>query len=143
MALEDEIRRIVESCGLQLYDIETVSERGKRIYRVTIKSEDGVDLDQCAQISNLISPLLDVDPPISGEYNLEVSSPGVERKLKKPSHFQKSVGEKVRVTKVGGEVVAGELKGADGSGILITDRDGGEERIAYDEIQSARTYFEW
>jgi len=142
MNLENEIRKIVESCGARLYDIETVNERGKTIYRVTITSPEGIDLDRCAQVSNLISPLLDVHPPIEGEYNLEVSSPGVERKLKKPSHFHNSVGEKVRVTKLDGTVLEGELLRADDRRIAVRTKKG-EEEIGLDEIASAKTYFEW
>ncbi len=142
MSLESEIQKIVESCGAKLYDIETVTERGKTIYRVTITAPEGVDLDQCATISNLISPLLDVNPPISGEYNLEVSSPGIERKLKKPSHFENSIGEKIRITRVDGEVIEGELIEAQGGEITIKTKEG-SRTIPLDEISSAKTYFEW
>lgn len=142
MSLESEIKKIVESCGAKLYDIETVTERGKTIYRVTITSPEGVDLQQCADISNLISPLLDVHPPVSGEYNLEVSSPGIERKLKKSSHFENSIGEKVRITKIDGEVIEGELKAFDGRRVRVATKDG-EVSLDLDEIASAKTIFEW
>ena len=142
MQLENEIRKIVESCGAKLYDIETVTERGKTIYRVTITAPEGVDLDRCAQISNLISPLLDVHPPVSGEYNLEVSSPGVERKLKKPSHYQNSIGERVRLTTLDGETIEGELKAADDSSVTLATKHG-DETIKLDDIASAKTTFEW
>ncbi len=142
MSLEQEIKQIVESCGAKLYDIETVTERGKTIYRVTITAPQGVDLQKCADISNLISPLLDVNPPVSGEYNLEVSSPGIERKLKKRSHFENSIGEKVRVTTIDNEVFEGELTEVDQKGITLKNRDG-ELQIGWDDIVSAKTYFEW
>ena len=142
MSLESEIQKIVESCGAKLYDIETVTERGKAIYRVIITSPEGVDLEQCATISNLISPLLDVNPPISGEYNLEVSSPGIERKLKKRNHFENSIGEKVSVTLVEGNVIKGVLAGVEDNSILL-DTEHGKERINFDEITSAKTFFEW
>jgi ribosome maturation factor RimP len=142
MSIESEIKKIVESCGAKLYDIETVTERGKTIYRVTITSPEGVDLQQCAEISNLISPILDVNPPISGEYNLEVSSPGIERKLKKPAHFENSIGEKVRITKIDGEVIEGELKSFDGKSVRVATKDG-EVSVDLEDIASAKTYFEW
>ncbi len=142
MSLEQEIQKIVESCGATLYDIETVSERGKTIYRVTIKAKEGVDLDKCAQVSNLISPLLDVHPPVKGEYYLEVSSPGVERKLKKPSHFQNSIGENVRITTIGGEVVEGKLERVEDKDVVVLTKDG-DRKVSLDEIASAKTYFEW
>ena len=65
------------------------------IFRVIVTSKDGVNLDKCAEISRLISPILDIDEPMGGKYNLEVSSPGIERKFKKPEHFIASVGLKV------------------------------------------------
>ena len=142
MQLENEIKKIVESCGAKLYDIETVTERGKTIYRVTITAPEGVDLDRCAQISNLISPLLDVHPPVSGDYNLEVSSPGVERKLKKPSHFQNSIGERVRLTTLDGQTIEGELKAADDGSVTLATKHG-DETVRLDEIASAKTTFEW
>ena len=142
MSLEQEIKKMVESCGAKLYDIETVNERGKTIYRVTITHPEGVDLQKCVEVSNLISPLLDVNPPISGDYNLEVSSPGVERKLKKLEHFQNSLGEKVRITTIQGEVIEGRLKEVQDKEIVIQTKEG-ERRLDFDEIASAKTYFEW
>ncbi len=142
MSLEQEIKKMVESCGAKLYDIETVNDRGKTIYRVTITHPEGVDLQKCVEVSNLVSPLLDVNPPVSGDYNLEVSSPGVERKLKKPEHFENSLGEKVRITTIQGDVVEGELQKAEGNEIVVKTKEG-ERRLDFDEIASAKTYFEW
>ncbi len=142
MSLESEIKKIVESCGAKLYDIETVTERGRTIYRVTIKSDEGVDLDLCADISNMISPLLDVNPPVKGDYNLEVSSPGIERKLKKPSHFENSVGELVHIVFDDGTQLKGKLKEVKGPELVI-ETDHGEEKADMNEIASAKTYFEW
>jgi len=142
LSLEEEIEKIVESCGAKLYDIETVTERGKTIYRVTIQHEDGVDLDLCADISNLISPLLDVNPPVRGDYNLEVSSPGIERKLKKLSHFKNSIGENVKVVLHDGTQIEGKLKKVEDNKIFIKTKNK-EEIIDFDNIASAKTYFEW
>ncbi|SMC09101.1 ribosome maturation factor RimP [Nitratiruptor tergarcus] len=142
MSLEQDIKNIVESCGAKLYDIETVSERGKTIYRVTITDKEGVSLDKCVQISQLISPLLDVHPPVQGDYNLEVSSPGIERKLKKLSHFENSIGEKVRITTIDGEVYEGELVGVEDKKITLQTSQG-KISIDFDNISSAKTYFEW
>ena len=142
MSLESDIKKIVESCGAKLYDIETVTERGKTIYRVTITAPEGVSLDKCVEISNLISPLLDVNPPIQGDYNLEVSSPGIERKLKKPEHFANSIGEKVRITQIDGEVIEGELIGFADNVVRVRTANG-EEEIPFEAISSAKTYFEW
>ena len=90
----------------------------------------------------MISPILDVDEPMSGEYILEVSSPGIERKLKKKEHFISSVGEKVRVKDFATDIYKGELIFADEEKIVLKT-EFGEEEITYDNILSASTYFEW
>lgn len=143
MSLEQDIKNVVESMGLSLYDIATVSEFGATIYRVMIDSEDGVSLDKCGEVTRIISPLLDVTPPVSGDYRLEVSSPGIERKLKNLGHFQKSVGEKVKAVLISNEVLKGELIKVEGNKITIKDEQVGEQTVPYDEITKASTYFEW
>ncbi len=142
MSLESEIEKIVENCGARLYDIELLTERGRNIYRVTITHPEGVDLDMCADISNMISPLLDVQPPIKGEYSLEVSSPGIERKLKKPKHFQSSIGEEIRLALNDSTEYEGVLAEADESGFCI---ETGSQRhcFGYDEIAWAKTFYRW
>lgn len=143
MSLESDIKNVVESMGLSLYDIVTVSEFGETIYRVMINSKDGISLDKCAEVTRILNPLLDVTPPVSGEYRLEVSSPGIERKLKSLKHFNASVGEKVKVVLISNEVLKGPLLKVDGNMITIDDTQVGEQTIAYDEVIRAATYFEW
>ncbi len=142
MNLEDQIAKIVRSHGADFYDSETVKENDQTIYRIYITKEDGVDLDTCARISNDISPLLDLHPPVEGNYFLEVSSPGVERTLKKPKHFQNALGERVKLKMVGGKKLRGVLESADDEGITLRSKEG-EERYDYSQILKARTYFDW
>ena len=85
MSLEESIKLAVESLGANLYDIVTTKEHDRNIFRVLVTTPNGISLDKCAEISRMISPILDVDEPMNGEYTLEVSSPGIERKLKKKS----------------------------------------------------------
>ncbi len=142
MNLEESIKLAVESLGARLYDITTAREHDRNIFRVLVTAEGGVTLDKCAEISRMISPILDVDEPMSGEYILEVSSPGIERKLKKKEHFISSVGEKVRVKDFATDIYKGELIFADEEKIVLKT-EFGEEEITYDNILSASTYFEW
>lgn len=142
MNLEEQIKVIVENSGLKLYDIVKLKENNKDIFRVVVSSKDGVNLDKCAEISRVISPLLDVEEPMGGKYNLEVSSPGIERKLKKIEHFIASVGEKVKVKNIDTEVFKGELIFADENKIVVKT-DNLEVEIAHNDILSAATYFEW
>ena len=142
MNLEESIKLAVESLGAKLYDISTVKEHDKNIFRVSVTAEGGVSLDKCAEISRMISPILDVNEPMNGEYVLEVSSPGIERKLKKKEHFIASIGEKVRVKDFSTEVYKGQLIYADNEKIVIKT-EFGEDELSYDSILAASTYFEW
>lgn len=143
MSLEKDIKNVVESMGLTLYDIVTVSESGDTIYRVMINSKDGISLDKCAEVTRMLNPMLDVTAPVKGDYRLEVSSPGIERKLKTLQHFQASIGEKVKVVLISNEVLTGPLVKVEGSNITINDDNVGAQTIPYDEVIRAATYFEW
>ena len=142
MALIDDIEKIINSYGAKLYDSEIIKENGEDIYRVYIIKDGGVDLDLCANISRDASPILDIEPPISGEYRFEVSSPGIERKLTKPKHFINSIGEKVKVKVKGEGKLKGTLIDANEDGIKVENKDGISE-FKYDELGTVKTYFEW
>lgn len=143
MSLESDIRSMVESMGLGLYDTATVSEGEATIYRVSVIAPGGTSMEQCVKATHLISPLLDVTPPVSGEYRLEVSSPGIERKLKTLAHFKLSVGENVAVTTFAKEKVRGKLLRVEGEEIVIEDEVSGEQTLAFKDISKAKTYFSW
>lgn len=144
MSLESDITSMVESLDLKVYDIVTVNENDETIYRVNISSpkEGGVTMDQVVEVTKMISPLLDVTPPVRGDYRLEVSSPGIERKLKSLMHFACSLGEKVKITLTDKEKLKGTLKSVEGSDITIETEEG-DKTVAFGDIKSAATYFEW
>jgi len=144
MNLEESIKTIVESCDAKLYDIATARENDTNIFRVYITNKDGVSLDKCGQISKLLSPLLDVNSPINGKYNLEVSSPGIERKLKTLNHFLCSIGENIKIKEYSTETIKGKLIDVleDGT-IHIQDNKNDIQTTKFDDILSASTYFEW
>ncbi|MEA1913981.1 MAG: ribosome maturation factor RimP [Campylobacterota bacterium] len=142
MTLEESIKMTVEGLDLYLYDIVTTREHDRNIFRVYITGKDGVSLDQCAHVSRLISPILDIDEPMNGVYTLEVSSPGIERKLKVLDHFKASVGELVKIKDIANEKFKGKLLKVEGSNVFV-DTKFGEEKVDFDFIESAKTYFEW
>jgi len=142
MSLEESIKLAVESLGAKLYDIVSAKEHDRNIFRVLVTSDNGISLDKCAEISRMISPILDVDEPMGGEYVLEVSSPGIERKLRRKEHFLASVGEKVKIKNFATEVFKGELIFADNEKIVVKTEFGDDE-IKYDNILAAATYYEW
>jgi len=93
--LEAVIRPVVEGSGFRLYDIEFFG----RILRVTIEKEGGtVGIDDCVSTSRILNPLLDTDDLVAGSFDLEVSSPGLDRSLRKPEHFTGALGQSIHVT---------------------------------------------
>ncbi|MDD2368387.1 MAG: ribosome maturation factor RimP [Sulfuricurvum sp.] len=143
MSLESDIKKMVESIGLSLYDTAIFNENENTIFRVSVTAPGGVTLDKCVEATHLISPLLDVTSPVSGDYRLEVSSPGIERKLKTLEHFVQSVGEKVALSTISKEKYEGEMVGVENDEIILNTKEDGEKRIPFRSISKAKTYFEW
>ena len=142
MNLETQIAKIVEANGAALYDTEVVTEFDEPIFRVLITKVGGVNLDLCATISHELSPFLDVHPPMNGQYRLEVSSPGIERKLTKPVHFKNAIGENVKIKIPGEERLKGTLKSADDNGFVVETKHG-DEVLTYAQVGTAKTYYDW
>ncbi|OEX76964.1 ribosome maturation factor [Campylobacter jejuni] len=136
------LEALCKEAGLSFYDDELVSENGRKIYRIYVQKEGGVNLDDCARLSEILSPIFDVEPPVSGEYFLEVSSCGLERKLSKIEHFAKSINELVKITTNEKEKFQGTLLEVKNERILIEDS---EEKISIEiaDIKKARTFVEW
>jgi ribosome maturation factor RimP len=140
------IESVLSTSDLELVDIQV----GGGLVRVTLDRPGGIDLDALSDANRTISAALDREDPIpGGRYTLEVTSPGVERPLRTPQQFQRFVGADVIVkTRPGTEGerrVAGRLAHADGSGVVITGSGLPEDgrRLAYTDIERARTLFAW
>jgi ribosome maturation factor RimP len=146
MDAETLVRPVVEGAGLELYEVSFRREAGRQILRVTVDREGGVDLDTIATISEKLSRRLDLEDFGRGRYELEVSTPGIERPLKTPAHFRLALGEQVKVktaAPVAGERVhVGTLVTTDDDTIVVRV-DGVERRIPLDEVASARTVVDW
>jgi ribosome maturation factor RimP len=141
------VRPVVESAGLELVGVAFGRERGRRVLRVTVEREEGgVDLDTISAASEGISRRLDAEGFSERSYALEVSSPGIERPLRTPGQFRRHVGERVKVhtaTPIDGRRrYDGALVSADAEAIVIA-ADGGELRVPYADVASARTVFDW
>jgi ribosome maturation factor RimP len=148
-AIASAIEPVLAALGLELYDVDATGPARGRTVRVVVDREGGVDLDAIAAASQALSPILDHDPAVQaacpGPYTLEVTSPGLERRLRTPAHFQSAVGSTVSVkTTAAGAGLRrrGVLTGADEGGIEV-EFDTGRERLAYGEVSQARTVFEW
>jgi ribosome maturation factor RimP len=138
--LDSSIKKIVEAEGVSLYDIERTVENEHNYFRVYITGEN-INLDVCERLSKIISPMLDVEEPMRGKYFFEVSSPGLERALKKIEHFKASIGERANIKGYDSKL-KGIIKAVDGNNITI-DCDGEEKIIAIEDIKSAKTYIQW
>jgi ribosome maturation factor RimP len=123
--VEEQIQRIVESEGLELVHIDYRKQGRGYLLRVDIDKDGGVTLEDCQNVSQQVSTWLDVEDPIPAEYELQVSSPGLDRKFYKPSDYQKFLGRLVRIKTSrpvrGLHVVVGRLKQFDGETIVVTD----------------------
>jgi ribosome maturation factor RimP len=143
--LADALSPLLEARGLDLVDVEL---HGSEL-TVFVDRQGGVDLDTLGDATRAVSAALDEIDPLPGRYTLAVSSPGLERRLRTPAHFMRAVGEAVTVRVHGGtsEVrrVSGTLEAADEAGFTLVGPDlpDGSLRIAYGEIERARTIFEW
>jgi len=144
MTTKETIVNILHDCGVELYDLETVSEFEQKIFRIYITSaKEKVNLDKCAEVTRILSPILDLEPPINGVYTLEVSSPGIERPLKKMEHYIGSIGEDIKVKLINTDKIMGCLDSIEDKKLTITEYDGEVTVVHMDDIEKARTYYKW
>ncbi|ADP32174.1 ribosome maturation factor RimP [Bacillus atrophaeus] len=136
---------IADNLQLELVDIEFVKEGQNWFLRVFIDSDNGVDIEECAKVSELLSEKLDEADPISQNYFLEVSSPGAERPLKKKADFDRSLGKNVYIKTYepidGVKVFEGELAEFDGQTVTVEMTIKTRKKrinIPYEKIANAR-----
>jgi ribosome maturation factor RimP len=149
MTAVDTVRALAEpvcaAAGVELVDVEL--EGG--VLRVTVDQDGGLPVGALTSVTRQINRLLDEDDPIPGRYTLEVSSPGLERKLRTPAHFQRAVGETVSLrtstrAEGGPERFQATLTAADAAGVTVLPEGADEPRaLRYDQIDKARTVFVW
>ncbi|SFU75659.1 ribosome maturation factor RimP [Alicyclobacillus macrosporangiidus] len=136
---------IAAEVGVELVDVEYKKEGANWYLRVFIDKEGGVDIDDCTRVSERLSERLDEVDPIPSSYFLEVSSPGAERPLKKPSDFERAIGQFVHVSLYepwqGQKVFEGELTEYDGESLTLSYAVKGVRktaRIPMEKIAAAR-----
>jgi ribosome maturation factor RimP len=141
----DEIQKLleptIERLGFELTDLEVRLSGKGGLLRLTIDKPDGIDLDDCEKVSHAASALLDVEDPVAGEYNLEVSSPGLDRKLTKVEHFQRFEGETLKITMrfpiAGRRRFRGKLMSSNDENIVV-EVDGEAHSLPLAMIDTAR-----
>jgi len=153
-SLEALLSPVAESQGCELYDLEYVKEGGDRILRLFIDKEGGVDLEDCENVSHAAEVVLDEHDPIPTAYRLQVGSPGIERKLAKPAHYTRYVGQKISlklfapysppsgadetVTETGRKKFTGILKSFNNNTIILTDEDSREWTFDLKQVSACK-----
>jgi len=149
--IEEKITEFAESLtgqhGVVLFDVEVAGSIRRPLVRIYIDREGGVTLDECERFSRSLSALLDVEDPIPSSYVIEVSSPGLDRKLKKPKHYEQSIGRLARLVlkncpEKQDNVLTGRIKGVQGDSVMIGLEDDEEVLVPFDTISKARLEIE-
>jgi ribosome maturation factor RimP len=146
--IEEIAQRVTESEGMELVEVEVKGSGGNRFVRISIDKPEGVTHADCELVSQQVGTILDVEDVVpGGRYTLEVSSPGVERKLLKPSDFERFQGKKAKIglrqPVEGRRHWEGTLAGfADGQ-IALEVQPGQVVRFPFDEVEKANLKFEW
>lgn len=148
--IADTVRDLVsptaDELGYTLWDVEYVKEGADMILRITIDKPEGIDIEDCEKMSRAIDPIIDEADPIEVSYRMEVSSPGVERVLSRPEHFEMCMGEKVELKlyapKDGQKQFVGILSGYENGDVTLTV---GDENITFEKasVAKAATVFDW
>lgn len=138
--IQELIAPVVAGLGYQLWGIEYLPQGKYSLLRIFIDSANGINLDDCVAVSRQVSAVLDVEDPISGEYNLEVSSPGMDRPLFTEEQYQQSIGEtiqlRMRIAVDGQRNFKGQLEAInDGTVILLVDQQ--PLQVSFIDIEKA------
>ncbi|HVF14255.1 MAG TPA: ribosome maturation factor RimP [Acidimicrobiales bacterium] len=136
------VRELVEPhLAADGFEVVDIVFQGAQL-RVTVDRPQGVDLEAVSQATKIVSAVLDESDAVSDTYTLEVSSPGIERPLRTPDHFKRFVGREIvgrtHPGSPGGRRFEGPLESADDEGVVVAGR-----RLAYSDIERARTRFVW
>lgn len=134
---------LAQQLGLRLWDVRFVKEGVDWFLRVTIDKDGPVDMDDCVRMTRLLDPALDAADPIPHSYCLEVCSPGVERELSRPEHFQQFIGAVVRVTlyapRDGSRELIGLLQDFSEEGLTLLGEDGNTFLLKAEETARVHT----
>ena len=147
--IEEKIEKLtlktINDLGYELYDIEYVKEGKDYFLRIYIDSKNGIDLDDCELVSNSITELLDREDYIKEQYFLEVSSPGVERVLRKEKHLRDNIDKEVQIKLFkqidGQKQYKGILKDFDNDYITILNNQ--EIKVDRKNISQIKTVYNW
>jgi ribosome maturation factor RimP len=133
---------LADELGFELVDVDFVPQAGRSLVRVFLDRPGGITLDDCARFSRRLGDLLEMNQTLSGAYNLEVSSPGIERRLRTEEHFRRFLGQEARVELFdvadGRRRGEGRIEAAGGESVQLRLTDGGAWKVPLAAIKSAR-----
>jgi ribosome maturation factor RimP len=136
-----------DALGYTLWDVEFLKEGSRRILRVTIDNEEGITIEDCEKMHRAIDPILDEIDPIEDAYDLEVSSPGIERDLRTTAHIDACIGERVEARFFapfeGIKQLEGILIGREGEEIVCIEVNGEEKKFPRNAISKLQTLFDF
>ena len=146
--VEELLKETIEKLGYNLYDVEYVKEGPNYYLRVYIDNEKGIDLNDCEKVSNAIDEMLDEANFIKDQYYLEVSSPGIERVLRKDRHLQENIGNQIEIKlfkkdEKGSKDYIGELLKFDQEVVSIKTSEEDEIQIERKNISQIKTVYNW
>ena len=145
--VEEVAQRVVQSEGLELFEVEVKGGGNARFVRIAIDKLEGVTHEDCKTVSDKVGEILEAEDVIPGHYTLEVSSPGVERKLLKPQDYTRFQGQKAKITvreEIDGKRTwEGVLAGFDGGLIALETQPGEIRQLPFDQVKKANLKFEW
>jgi ribosome maturation factor RimP len=135
------IEPVLVRLGYELVELEYAAGRSQAVVRIFIDKPDGITVEDCERVSREVAALLDVDDPIPTAYTLEVSSPGFDRLLRTPAHFERFVGSRVfvelKAPRAGRRRYTGTLQAVNATGIEL-EVDKQKVEVPFDEIGKAR-----
>ena len=148
--IESKVQELIENeitdIGYELYDVEYLKEGRDFYLRIYINSKNGIGIEDCEKVNNVIDPILDEKDFIKDQYFLEVSSVGLERNLRKEKHFKEAIGENIEIKlykKINNtKTIEGKLENFE-NGILKIENQGEILDINIKDIASAKVIFEW
>ena len=146
--IEEIAQRVAQPEGLEVVEVEVKGGGNQRFVRISIDKPEGVTHGDCEMVSQQVGTILDVEDVVpGGRYTLEVSSPGVERKLLKPEDYRRFQGKKARITlrepREGRRNWEGTLAGIEDGAVALEMQAGTTTRFPFDQIQKANLKFEW
>ena len=143
--VENLISKTINNLGYELYDVEYIKEGKDYFLRIYIDSENGIDLDDCEKVSNSINEILDKEDYIKEQYFLEVSSPGIERNLRKEKHLKDNLGNNIQIKLFKPIDSKKQYKGIlrDFSNDYIVIFNGKEIKIDRKNISQIKTVYNW